>query len=123
MTALPIDQLLPAAGQGALALQCRADNTRVRSLLGSLNDAPTAQAVQLEREVVRLLHGDCHSPIAALATFASTHVTLQAAVAARDGRPPLIHAQTMVPLPDAWRAPHMVVQQLESQGAAKLLHE
>jgi hydroxymethylbilane synthase len=61
------DVILPAASQGALALQCRSsDHVTIRRLL-PLNHATTAQAVELERQVVAGLQGDCHSPIAALA--------------------------------------------------------
>jgi hydroxymethylbilane synthase len=121
MPPLPVEEFLPAAGQGALALQCRAENADVLSLLEPLNDAGTALAAELEREVVRLLHGDCHSPIAALATFTDHESTLQAAVAGRDGRPPVVRARATVAMEDARRAPALVVQQLESQGAAELL--
>lgn len=59
--------ILPAAGQGALALQCRGDDHITMQRVIPLNDPATAQAVALERSVVDGLHGDCHSPIAALA--------------------------------------------------------
>lgn len=62
----PID-MLPAAGQGALALQCRAsDHVTIRRVL-PLNDPDTSQAVELERRIVEGLNGDCHSPIAVFA--------------------------------------------------------
>jgi hydroxymethylbilane synthase len=67
MVTLSIDEMVPAAGQGALALQCRDDDARTLNYLVALHHAPTADAVTLEREVVRLLEGDCHSPIAAYA--------------------------------------------------------
>src|SRR3954454_7387861 len=63
----PVD-LLPAAGQGALALQCRRSDDATRALLAALNDSFTQQAVDAERAIVQALDGDCHSPIAALAT-------------------------------------------------------
>lgn len=59
--------LLPAAGQGALALQCRGDDHVTTLRVLPLNDSVTAQAVALERDVIDGLQGDCHSPIAALA--------------------------------------------------------
>ncbi len=67
-TTHPIDSsvILPSAGQGALAIQCRADDhvTLARTL--PLNDAMTAAAVHAERQIVAGLDGDCHSPIAVL---------------------------------------------------------
>lgn len=59
--------MLPAAGQGALALQCRGDDHITMQRCLPLNDATTSQAVELERAIIHGLHGDCHSPIAALA--------------------------------------------------------
>src|SRR5262249_9793835 len=91
-------------------------------LLNALNDPATAQAVQLEREVVRLLDGDCHSPIAALATLTEKEAILHAAVAARDGRPPIIRAEARVDIQMARRVPFVAAEQLKAQGAAALLH-
>jgi len=69
MIELPIEQMVPAAGQGALALQCRADDARTRELLRPLNDPATEHCVSVERGVIRLLNADCHSPIGVHATF------------------------------------------------------
>ena len=62
----PVDPsvMLPAAGQGALAIQCRGDDHVTISRCLFLNDATTAAAVHAERRVVAALDGDCHSPIA-----------------------------------------------------------
>jgi hydroxymethylbilane synthase len=67
MTIIEVDQMVPAAGQGALAIQCRSDDQRVVTLLQNLDDPTTRRCVELEREVVRLLGCDCHSPIGLLA--------------------------------------------------------
>jgi hydroxymethylbilane synthase len=121
MYPIPTDQLLPAAGQGALALQCRQDNLPVLTTLQALNHDPAALAVHLERDIVRQLNGDCHSPIAALATINNAQVTLQAAVAARDGRPPVVRAHATAPLASAKAAVMQVLDSLRSQGAPALL--
>ena len=90
----PIDpsELLSAPGQGALALQCRRDDQRTREFLAALNDPVSSSCVSAEREVVRLLEGDCHSPIAALAEHADGSMKLRACVGGRDGTPPVISA-------------------------------
>ncbi len=59
-------QMLPAAGQGALGVQCRADDHGTLMHVLALNDPATAQAVHAEREVVRQLGCDCHSAIGVL---------------------------------------------------------
>jgi hydroxymethylbilane synthase len=89
MTAIEIDEMIPAPGQGALALQCRKDNQPVRELLATLNDPATAKCVEAERRLVARLGGDCHSPIAAYAVVEGDQIYLRAAVGERDGFPPV----------------------------------
>jgi hydroxymethylbilane synthase len=97
----PIDPavILPAAGQGALALQCRRDDERTIALVAVLNDVDAAQATTAERAVVAQLQGDCHSPIAAYATIEQDNLTLQAAVGGRDPNAPgpVVRASATVP--------------------------
>lgn len=92
MTAIPTDQMLPAAGQGALLIQCRENDIETRRYIARLNDTDTATAVRLERGIVASLNGDCHSPIAALASVNGGSITLHAAVGARGGNLPVITA-------------------------------
>ncbi|HWE01763.1 MAG TPA: hydroxymethylbilane synthase [Tepidisphaeraceae bacterium] len=93
-TMLPIEphDILPAPGQGALALQCRRDDVRTRMILSALMDESAALCVAAERELVRLLKGDCLSPIAALAEMRDGRLRLRAAVGARGGALPVIFA-------------------------------
>jgi hydroxymethylbilane synthase len=90
MQLLPTDVVLPAPGQGALALQCRSNDKSTRQVLGLLNDPSTAVCVASERRLVELLHGDCHSPIAAWARIDDDLLTFEAAVGKRDGSPPVL---------------------------------
>jgi hydroxymethylbilane synthase len=69
MTPIQSSEMLPAAGQGALALQCRGDDARTQELVRAIGDAEAARCVDAERWVVRLLGGDCQSPIGVLATM------------------------------------------------------
>jgi hydroxymethylbilane synthase len=124
MAAISIEEMVPAAGQGALALQCRRDAGKVRQILVKLHDPTTAIEVSLEREVVRRLGGDCHSPIAALARVAmSREVGLIAAVGARDGRPPVLRAQALAGEDHASDVVNGVVESLLAQGAVTLLNK
>ena len=120
-TPISTREVLPAAGQGALALECRADNAPVRTLLASLNDPATALAVELEREVVRRLNGDCHSPIGALAEVSADRVSLTGVVARRDGLPPVIRANVEDEFSNARQLPGHLVERLRHQGAAEML--
>jgi hydroxymethylbilane synthase len=89
MTPLDVEQVLPSPGQGALSLQCRRDDRQTRQFLEAMNDPASADCVNIERKVVEILEGDCHSPIAALALAQGDGVRLRVAVGAPDGRPPV----------------------------------
>ncbi len=119
----PIDsgQMLPSPGQGALALQCRADDAATRQLLAVMNDPVAAACVQAERDIVRALEGDCHSPIAALAVVNGGRLTLQAAVGARDGTPPVLRAAAESRVDDAPSAVESVLACLRADNVQGLL--
>ena len=61
---LPMDEFVPAAAQGALAIQTLAANESIRLLLAPLNDLPSQQALLSERHVLQSLGADCHSCLA-----------------------------------------------------------
>ncbi len=84
---LPPETMLPAPGQGALAIQCRADDDAMRALLTELDD-PTGRAeTTAERAFLLALGGGCAAPVAALATVTTTpRVRLEGLVASVDGR-------------------------------------
>ena len=64
---LSAEEMLPAVAQGALALECRQDDTATLKLLHALNHVPTQHAVTAERALLRELDGSCRTPIAAYA--------------------------------------------------------
>jgi hydroxymethylbilane synthase len=120
MTPIPPAQMLPAAAQGALALQCRRDDAKTTKILAAMNDADSNRCVTLERALVQLLGGDCHSPIAAMATTNGEKIRLQAVIGARGGELPVIRAEAESSDPQA--ALDSVMKSLERQDAQKLLH-
>jgi hydroxymethylbilane synthase len=77
-----LDELVPAAGQGCLAVTTRADAKR---LVAAIGDAPSARALSAERAVVRALEADCHTPVGAHAHLSRGVLTLRAFVGAPDG--------------------------------------
>ncbi len=77
--------MFPAVGQGALGLECRADDAAVLAVLGPLNDGPTRAAVLAERALLRGLGGGCLVPIGARAVVERDRLTLWAVVLAPDG--------------------------------------
>lgn len=82
---LPLDEWLPAPGQGALAVQARRGDARAPVLGAVLDDAATRTAVTAERALLAALGGGCHAPVAALATVESGRLRLDGAVYAADG--------------------------------------
>lgn len=79
MVALPVDQVTPSAGQGALALQARRNDAATHDRLAPLHQPDVASCVEAERQVVLELSGDCHSPIGAFATLEGDRMRLRAA--------------------------------------------
>jgi hydroxymethylbilane synthase len=83
------DQMLPAPGQGALALECRADRADLVELLGVLDDATTRAVVTAERTVLAALEAGCSAPVGAYATINDLEIEkklhLTAAVIGYDG--------------------------------------
>jgi hydroxymethylbilane synthase len=83
---LPFEAMLPAPGQGALAVQCRADDERMRSLLQAIDDADTRQAVSAERAFLQGMGGGCSAPIAAYGQVQAGQLHLTGLVASVDGQ-------------------------------------
>jgi hydroxymethylbilane synthase len=82
---LPPELMLPAVGQGALAIECRAADDKLRQRLAPLNDPATAASVAAERAMLAALDGSCRTPIAGLATIAEGRLGLDALLLAPDG--------------------------------------
>lgn len=77
---------LPAAGQGALGIECISARTEIDQLVAPLRDADTEVCVRAERAVSRALGGNCAVPLGAFAQVVGGRLQLQAIVAAPDGR-------------------------------------
>jgi hydroxymethylbilane synthase len=115
------DEMLPAAGQGALAIEVRASDAALRATLAPLIHAPSWLAVHAERAVSRTLGGSCSVPLAAYARWHGDELLLQAALGhALDTAQPLLKAQTCARPADAAAASAMgeqVAASLREQGA------
>ena len=83
------DEMVPSAGQGALALQCRADDRLAIEAVAALDDPATRAAVDAERRVVDLLGADCHSPLGVYARAVDGGLSVTWAVGAAGGEPPV----------------------------------
>jgi hydroxymethylbilane synthase len=113
--------MLPAVGQGALGLECRADDTATRAILRLLDDHPTHQAVTAERAMLHALGGGCQVPIAAAATVTDGEIQLRGAVLSGNGQRRVVATQSG---PD--EAPAAlgvsVAAELRSAGASELIN-
>jgi hydroxymethylbilane synthase len=82
------DRLLPAIGQGAIALQNVAGCAEVRSILSAINHEPTWIAIRAERELQRLLSGDCTLPVGVRTILAGNRLEMRAILFEVEGGPP-----------------------------------
>lgn len=83
--AVPINVMLPAPAQGAVGIECRADDSHARTMLAKIDDPQTYACVAAERALLAALKADCHSPVAALATIEGAIMTLRAELLSEDG--------------------------------------
>lgn len=117
-TTLAVEESLPAAGQGALGVECLAGDQQVRELLAPLNDAVVEQCVRAERLVSAGLGADCSMPVAAYAEKDGRGLLLRVLLGSADGRS-LVRAQARGDVSEAIAAE--VVRQLEAGGAHAIL--
>jgi hydroxymethylbilane synthase len=83
---IPLDVMLPAPGQGAIGIECRADVIVIRAKLARVDHDITSVAVRAERAFARALGGTCHSPVGALAEMRKGEVHLRAEILSEDGK-------------------------------------
>lgn len=120
------DVLVPAPGQGALAVQCRAADARIAPLLAPLDDAPTRFATAAERALLSAVEGGCQAPLGAIATrIGPRSLRLQGLVASMDGAV-ILRCDVEDVVPDEAAATALgrrAADELLAQGAGQLLDE
>lgn len=119
---LSTEQSLPAAGQGALGIECREDDAAIRELIAPLNHAATSYAVIAERAVCRRLQGGCQVPIAAYAEVHHGKLKLRGLVSNRSGTK-ILRAKLEGSVENAEEIGKRVGEELFQQGAEKILKE
>lgn len=114
----PLEIMLPAPGQGALAVQCRADDIQTLELLAAIHDPLTAAAVSAERAFLSSLGGGCSLPVAAFAEKNNGQIILTGAVISADGK-------QAIRLSAVDKEPHQLGERLAGlvleRGASELL--
>lgn len=82
---LDMDEMLPAVSQGAIGIQCRSNDARVKSYLRSISHADTMRTVACERSFLAVLDGNCKTPIAGQANIIGDELHFRGFVASPDG--------------------------------------
>jgi hydroxymethylbilane synthase len=113
-------QLLPSPGQGALAIECRADDAELVGLLRALDDPDSRACVDAERALLAALEAGCTAPVGALADVADDEIYLRAVVAAVDGSD-VIRRSLTGPIDDPDGLGRRLATILLEDGAAELL--
>jgi len=119
---LPLDVMLPAPGQGALAVQCCADDEETLSLLSALEDTPTRAAVTAERQFLLGLGGGCAVPVAAYAEQMTreqrAEISFSGLVSSPDGKKVIrVHGRGVDPL----QFGRQLAEQALADGAQEIL--
>jgi hydroxymethylbilane synthase len=121
-TVFSTEEMLPAAGQGALGIEVRSDRRDVVDALGSLLHSPTWLAVSAERAVSRVMGGSCSMPLAAYATFDADELHIRATWGDPEGKLPLVRASakgTVLTAAAANALGEVVAKQLKAGVAAQ----
>ena len=81
-----INEIIPSAGQGVIALQCKSDDEYIKNVLKKINDEKTYKNVQAERNVLKVLEGDCETAVGAVSVINEEKITLEAELFSLDGK-------------------------------------
>ena len=81
-----IEQMLPAIGQGAIALQCKKDDKKTLNILKKINDKETYYCIQAERALLETIGGDCDTAIGGLAKLSNDKISLRSELFSNDGK-------------------------------------
>ena len=81
-----IEQMLPAIGQGVIALQCKKDDQKILNILKAINDKETFYCIQAERALLEAIGGDCDTAIGGLAKLLNDKISLKSQLFSDDGK-------------------------------------
>tara|TARA_B100001057_G_scaffold179973_1_gene180669 strand:+ start:3434 stop:4357 length:924 start_codon:yes stop_codon:yes gene_type:complete len=79
-------ELIPSAGQGVIALQCRKKDYEIKDILENINHIETKNCVEVERSVLKVLEGDCETAIGVYAQIINNHISVEAELFSLDGK-------------------------------------
>ena len=114
------EQMLPAAAQGVIGIECLTSNIELRAVLAQLNHEPTVRTTAAERAIARTLQANCQSPVATYAVIEDAVMTVTALVALPDGSDS-IRDSVQGSSEDAENLGVQLAENLLAQGAGELL--
>ena len=80
------EQIIPSVGQGVIAIQCKSDDKDIEKILQNINHEKTFKCVQAERNVLKVLEGDCQTAVGAISLIKENNITLEAELFSLDGK-------------------------------------
>jgi len=115
-----LTEIIPAAGQGALAVEIRADDFKTAELVKFLNDEQTFQAVKIERDFLKVIGGSCQIPVGIFASILDNKIYARAVVAALDGKK-IIKDFSIAPLEKISTFGSDLAEKILSEGGREIL--
>ncbi|MDJ0906219.1 MAG: hydroxymethylbilane synthase [Woeseiaceae bacterium] len=114
------EEMLPAAAQGVIGIECLESHAELRAVLAQLNHEPTVQTTAAERAIARTLQANCQSPVATYAVIEDALMTVTALVALPDGSDS-VRDSVQGPVADAEDLGIQLAENLLAKGAGELL--
>lgn len=112
---------LPAIGQGAIGIECRADDAEINALLSTLHDSETGLCVRAERAMNARLNGGCQVPIAGFAEMKNNQLFMRGLVGSPDGSV-MYRSERSAGVDEGETLGRLIADDLLAQGADKILH-
>jgi len=119
---LSFELMLPAVGQGALAIECRSADLRVQEILRPLHHHPTAATITAERALLRYLEGGCQIPIGAYGQIIGNELRLNALIGSLDGKR-IVRGNKIGTIVDAEQIGINLANELFNRGGKEILEE
>ena len=112
--------IIPAAGQGALAIEIRDGDEKISRIVQQLNDNQTCAAIEVEREFLREVGGSCQIPVGVLASVVDGNLSVRAVIASPDGKNIVTDSKT-APLEKIHGLGKNLAHHLLERGGRKIL--
>jgi hydroxymethylbilane synthase len=119
---LPLEEFLPAPGQGALGVQIREDNSELAELVSQINDRDSRITAEAEREVLKATHGGCSIPLGAYAKISGDTITIDAVISDIQGHG-FVKLSKTTPLKQAKTCAGELAQELLNAGGKEILEK